>query len=57
MSSWFLKRQLDVAGCAVVGDESTRDSLLKVFMIGSKFFVLPFFFLDIPALRSESAES
>ena len=41
-----------------MGDESTRDSLLKVFMIGSKFFVLPFFFfLDIPALRSESAES
>ena len=44
-STWFLERQLDVAGCAVVGDESTRNSLLKVFMIGPKFFVLLFFFI------------
>ena len=41
-----------------MGDESTRDSLLKVFMIGPKCFVcFAFFFLDTPALCSESAES
>ena len=43
-----------------MGDERTRDSLLKVFMIGPKFFVcFAFFglFFDTPALRGGSAES